>query len=123
MLILVCPSVIVPNTAVDDGEVGTDDKVPKSKRAMSATAPRSKVSLPISQTWFILKSRPKFLTGFTAANIVFNISISTVFCALNGAFTCLQSSQKTKVSLIIQCTLAVYKPIRVLLHCWHHYRK
>lgn len=61
MCIFVSPSVIVPNATADDGEVGTDEKVPKSKRALYATAPRSKVSRFIG---------PEFLTGFIAASIV-----------------------------------------------------
>lgn len=71
MCIFVSPSVIVPNTTVEDGEVGTD-KVPKNKRAVYATAPRSKVSHPISCFGLILNIGQIFPAGF----IVGNISIS-----------------------------------------------
>lgn len=71
MCIFVSPSVIVPNTTVEDGEVGTD-KVPKNKRAVYATARRSKVSYPISCFGFILNIGQIFPAGF----IVGNISIS-----------------------------------------------
>lgn len=57
MSLLASPSVVVPNTTVDDGDVPTDDKVPKSKRAVYATAPRSKVSLPVSSTLVHIEER------------------------------------------------------------------
>lgn len=74
MCVFVSPSVIVPNTTVEDGEVATD-KVPKYKRALYATAPRSKVSHPISCLVFILSIGQIFPARVIVAGIAGDVGI------------------------------------------------